>query len=145
MRCCFTRVSESRATQPTWLSSWLQFRRDEFGAISLDDVALFEICELGDLYAAFEVLGDFADIVFEAAERLEFAVPDDGRVADDTNLRIADELAGLHVTTGDRADFRDLEDLADFGAAEDDLALLPESPAREALRGSLSYVLERRR
>src|SRR5471030_2845227 len=112
IRCAFTRLGR------------LQFSRHELRAVGFDHVALLEIGELRDLDAALEVLGHFADVVLEAAERFEFAVPDDGRVADDADLRIADELAGLHVATRDRADLRDLEDLAYFGAPEDDLAEL---------------------
>ena len=52
---------------------------------------------------------------------------------------LRDELAGLHVAACDRADLRDLEDLANFGAAEDDLA---ELRREHADHGFLEVVLD---
>ena len=83
-----------------------------------------EVAELRDLYAAFEAVGDFADVVLEAAQRFEFAFEDDAPSRRMRTFALRSELAALHVAAGDRADLGDLEDLANFGAAEDDLAEL---------------------
>ena len=69
----------------------------------------------------------------------DFAVEDDGAVADDAHLRVARDLAAGDVAAGDRADLADLEDLADFGAAEHDLAELRREHAAHCL---LEVVLD---
>src|SRR5581483_3206105 len=87
-----------------------------------DHVTLLEVLELRDLDAALVPLGNLANVVFEAAQRLDFAVEDDGRIADDACLGVTRDLAAGDVAAHDRPDFRDLEYLAHLGTAERDLA-----------------------
>ena len=66
---------------------------------------------LRDLNAALEALGDFANVVLEAAQRLDLAVEHDRRVANDAHLGVARDLAARDVAADDRSDLADLEDL----------------------------------
>ena len=74
-----------------------ELRRDLLERERLDDVALFEVLELGDLNAALEALRDFAHVVFKSPQAFDLAVEDDGRIADDARLRIARDLAAGDV------------------------------------------------
>src|SRR5271163_3973628 len=116
-----------------------RFGRDEFRRVGLDDVTLLEIRETRDLHAALEVLRNLAHVVLEAPQRLELRLEHDGGVAQYPYLRVARQLAALHVTTGDRADLRHLEHLANLRPPEDNLAELRRKHAEHRL---LEIVLD---
>src|ERR1700688_4935696 len=94
---------------PSQSLRWLQLRSDELRGRSLDDVSRLEVGEPSNLDTALEVLGDFPDVVLEPAQRLDLAIEHDGCIAEDAHLRVARDLAALHVAARDRADLRDLE------------------------------------
>ena len=105
---------------------------------ALDDVAFHEVVEVGQADAALVVLLDLADVVAEAAQRLDpvgrddlAAAPDPGAAADDP--AVGDERAG-----DDRV-LADPDDLADLGATLDDLDDLR---LEQALEGRLDVVGE---
>ena len=61
-----------------------------------------------------EVGLDFLDVVLEALERIELAVPLHDVAAQQAGSRVAPDHAIEHITTGDGADLRSAEDLADL-------------------------------
>src|SRR5579883_2057292 len=126
--CRFPSVFSARIAAKDRLSAKGTLRMGEFGGdgfdgVGFDDVADFKVLVAGDLEAALVAFGDFADIVFEAAERFEFAFEDDRLIAQDADFAAARDLAVFDVAAGDGADLADLEDLAHFGVSERDLAL----------------------
>ena len=54
-----------------------QLRSDAFERVGLDDVAFFEVLELGDLNAALEAFGHFAHVVFESPQAFDLTVEDE--------------------------------------------------------------------
>src|SRR5580692_11180887 len=103
---------------------------------ALDDVLLLEIVEALEADAALHALLDLFDVVLEALERRQLAVPDDRAVANETDLGRALDVALGDVRAGDR-DALDLEDLADLGLA---VHLLDEGRREEAFHGALHVV-----
>src|SRR4029078_4707679 len=85
----------------------------------LDEVAGLAVLEAAEADTALEAFADFAHVVLETLERLDAALPDDGAVAQEANLRSTCDLAAAHETTSDGADARNPEDLADLGFAGD--------------------------
>src|SRR5581483_2806074 len=110
-----------------------EFGGDGFDGVGFDDVADFKVLIAGDLEAALVAFGDFADVVFEAAERFEFAFEDDRLIAQDADFAAARDLAVFDVAAGDGADLADLEDLAHFGVSERDFALYRREHAAHGL------------
>src|ERR1700722_19039190 len=81
----------------------------------LDDVPLAEILVVGQADTALEALMDLADVLLEPLERRDGALPDDDAISEETDLRTACDDAVPDVATGDGADPRHPEDLADLG------------------------------
>src|SRR4029434_4343876 len=84
------------------------------------DVADLDVVEAFERQAALETSLDLADVVLEAAQRGEPALPDDDVVAEQACLRIARacDAAVEHHAAADRAELRRLERLPDFGSAD---------------------------
>src|SRR5690606_34310919 len=90
----------------------------------LDDVADADVA-VADSDTALEALADLGDVVLEPAQRLDGeVVGDDHPVADEPCLRVALDQAVADDHTGDVADPRHLEDLADLRGTELDLLVL---------------------
>src|SRR5699024_9377066 len=87
-----------------------------------EDVAFLDVGELLEGDAALVVLGDLLDVVFKPPERVDLVLGDDDAVPDDPDLPVTGDFAREDIAAGDGADARDLVDLADFGAAQFDLA-----------------------
>src|SRR5215204_706165 len=87
----------------------------------LDQVPGLQILEVAEADAAFEALADFAGIFLEPLQGVDAALPDDGTVTQEANLRATTDLSAAHVATGDGTHARHPEDLAHFGLARDDL------------------------
>src|SRR6185436_12958305 len=85
----------------------------------LDLIADLHVVEVLEADAALVALLDLAHVVLEATERAELAGPDDRAVAQEPRLRIPDDLPVDDHATGDVADLRNLEDLADLDPADD--------------------------
>src|SRR6266478_3792077 len=90
--------------------------------VDLELVALLHVVEVLQRQAALETSLDLAHIVLEALERVELAVEDDDVVTQQPDLGSAAHHPLEHVTAGDRADLRNLVNLAHLDHAE--LALL---------------------
>ena len=88
---------------------------DLLDAEALDDVADLDVLVALDANAAFIALLDGLDVVFEAAQRGNLALEDDRGVAHDANLVIAGDFALGDIATGDVADLRDAEHVANLG------------------------------
>ena len=80
--------------------------------------------EVGETDTALETLTHFADVVLEATQRLDGALPDDDALTQEAHLRATGDRAVEHEATRDGADLRHTEDLAHFGIAGDDLFVL---------------------
>src|SRR5205823_6210159 len=94
---------------------------------SLEDlhhVALLDVLVVAQHDAALEAGGDLADVVVEAAQRLDLARVDHGAVAHQADLRATAHVAVGDVATGDRADARGAEGLAHLDGADGLLDLL---------------------
>lgn len=95
---------------------------DFFEEVALDDVADFVFLKVaGEADAAFEAVADFFDFVLEAAEGGDTAVVNGLFVAEDAGAGGAGDAAIGDVATGDAA-FGEVEELADFGVADDSFA-----------------------
>src|SRR5690606_16970439 len=90
----------------------LQGRRDLLHLVALDDVAFLDVVVAVEADAALVPGRDLADVVLEAAQRSDAALPDLHRIAHQADLRVADDLALGDVAAGDDADLRDAEGLA---------------------------------
>src|SRR6185503_20903297 len=101
----------------------LEGARDRLGAIALDHVANLDVVEVFHRDAALEAFAHLADVVLEALERRDRSVEDLDAVADDAHATLAIDHAAAHRAARDGADARDLEHVAHFGFAADDLAL----------------------
>ena len=100
----------------------LQRGGDLFHRVTLDDVALLEVLEPGEADPALEVLGDLADVVAEAAERLDPVVGDDLLAAAPDARATADDPPVGDEAARDRRALADPEELPDLGAALDEAA-----------------------
>src|ERR1035437_3985053 len=78
---------------------------------ALDDVALDEVVRAGQADAAFEVSGDFSNVVLQAAQPFDPVRDDDLAAAPDSSVAAAD-----YATVGDVA-ARDDRHLAEIGRA----------------------------
>src|SRR5947207_10924869 len=87
--------------------------------VRLDDVALLEVLEVGQADAALVARLHLADVVLEALERSDGAVPDHDPVAQEADLRAARDRAVADVAAGNLADPRHREDLPHLGFARD--------------------------
>ena len=88
---------------------------DLFGAIAFDNVADLDVLVTVDANAALVALLDRLDIVFEAAQRGNLALVDDLGVTNNAHLVIAGDFALGDVATGNIADLRNAEHVADLG------------------------------
>ena len=93
--------------------------------------------EVRQLDAALEVREDFADVVAETPQRLDAVRGDDLGAAPDAGVAAADDAPVGHERTGDHRVLADADDLADLGAALDDLHDLR---LEQALEGSFDVV-----
>src|SRR3954468_3067705 len=88
----------------------------------LDDVLDLDVVERPQADTALVALADLGRVVLEPAEGLHRQiVGDHGTVTHETRLRVAHDRAAAHQRTGDVADLRHPEDLADLRRAELDL------------------------
>src|SRR6185437_5573613 len=101
----------------------LEGSRELLGAVALDDVADLEVVEVLHADATLESFPHFASVVLEPLERRERTVEHLDAVPDDAHATLAVDDAIAHRATGDRADARDLEYLADFRLAQHHFAL----------------------
>src|SRR4051812_8848795 len=124
-----------------WATSTLSIPRLLADLEGLDDVLDLDVVERPQADTALVALADLGDVVLEAAQRLDGeVVGDDDAVADDPGLRVPVDRAGPDDRTGDVADARHAEDLADLRRAERDLL---ELRLEHALEGRLD-LLDRR-
>src|SRR5437764_12883024 len=83
--------------------------RDFTHFVELQDVAVLEVLEVLEAYAALVPRGDLTHVVLEAAQGRHGRVGNDHAVAEQPDLLPARRLAFLHVAACDGADLRDLE------------------------------------
>src|SRR4051795_6907241 len=84
----------------------------------LDDVLDLDVVERSEADTALVALADLGDVVLEPAQRLDGeVVGDDGAVSDQPGLGVPVDRAAAHDRTGDVADPRHAEDLADLRRA----------------------------
>src|SRR5882672_2167763 len=105
----------------------LRFRRGElaqnrFHLEGFDNVFRFHVVKILERDTAFVALRHFARVVLEALQGRELAFPYRAPVADQARASAADNLAVDDHTSRDGC-ARDVENLADFGAAERLLAV----------------------
>src|ERR671924_793066 len=99
-------------------------RRLQVGPLDLarledfEDVADLHVVEVREVDAALEALLDLARVVLEALQRVDRRLVDDGPLAEDAHLRAAPDEAARDHATGDRADPRGPERLANLGLAD---------------------------
>ena len=115
------------------------FGGDFFGYEGFDYVADFNVAVVGDGDAAFHAGADFGGIVFEAAERGDFAFEDDDIVAEEADFGVALDVAVGDAAAGDGADLGDAESFEYVGAA---LVNLFDGGLEEAGHGALHLVLQ---
>ena len=82
----------------------LQGLLDLLGLEELEHVALLDVGVALEHDAALLALLDLLHVVFEAAQGAEFAVPDDGALADQADAGVAGDLALGDEAAGDAAD-----------------------------------------
>src|SRR6476660_1977533 len=88
----------------------------------LDHVVDLDVVERPQADTALVALADLGRVVLEPAEGLHRqVVGDHGTVTHETRLRVAHDRAAAHQRTGDVADLRHPEDLADLRRAELDI------------------------
>src|ERR671910_2392710 len=88
----------------------------------LDLVADLDVVELAEADTGFEVRAHLGDVVLEATQRLDGkVVADDDAIADDPSLGVSRDRSRPHDDTGDVAELRGTEHLADLGDARLDL------------------------
>ena len=85
---------------------------------------------------------DLADVVLEAPQRLDRALPDDRALAEEAHLGAAGDRAAEHVAAGDAADAGHAEDLADLGLAGDDLLELGSEHADHGVLDVLEHLVD---
>src|SRR4051794_5015617 len=103
-------------------SLWLLGARDLAHLEGLDHVVDLDVVERPQADTALEALADLGRVVLEPAEGLHRqVVGDHGTVTHEPCLRVSDDRAAADQRTGDVADARHPEDLADLRRAELDL------------------------
>src|SRR5262249_34188193 len=117
----------------------LHRRGDLLDSEHFDDVADLDVTEAIEADAALRAGLDLADVVLEAAETGDLALPDRRAVADAAGLRVAAsrDATVRHEAAGDRAGLRRLEDRLYPGRAE---ARLLERRLEKADHGFLNLV-----
>src|SRR3712207_653981 len=104
----------------------------------LDDVLELDVVERPETDTALVALADLGHVVLEATQRLDGeVVGDDHAVADQPGLRVPVDRPAADDGTGDVADARHPEDLADLRRAELDLLVLR---LEHALEGRLDLL-----
>src|SRR6266481_9018745 len=99
-----------------------ELAQNRFHLEGFDNVVRFHVVEILERDTAFVALRDFARVVLEALQGRELAFPYRAPVADQARAGAADDLAVHdHASRDSRAG--DVENLADFGAAERLLAV----------------------
>src|ERR1700681_3346327 len=96
----------------------LQGSRHSHDLVDFELIALFDLVVVLQRQAALESCLDFAHVVLEALERIELAVEGYDTVAPQPDLRAAADHSLEDVAACNRADLRDLVDLANFDQAE---------------------------
>src|SRR3954463_13715480 len=86
----------------------------------LDDVAGLEVLEVGQADAALEARLHLADVVLEALERRDRALPDDRALAEEAHLGATGDDAVLDEAARHPPDAGHGEHLAHLGVAGDD-------------------------
>src|SRR5438477_7470615 len=87
---------------------------DLFHLETFQDIADFDVIEVGDARAALKTGTHFAGVILEALQRAELRGVDHRAVAHNANLRVALENAVHDVASGHRARALDAERIADF-------------------------------
>src|SRR3954454_9447865 len=91
----------------------------------LDDVVDVDVVVGAEGDTALEALADLGDVVLEPSQPADGqVVRDDGAVAQEPRLRVADDRPAAHDAPGDVADLAGPEHLADLRGAELDLFVL---------------------
>ena len=96
------------------------------------------VVELLDLDAALVAGGDLLDVVLEPAQRGHLALEHDYAVAHDADLAAALDFAVLHIAAADRADLRDLVELAYLDMGDD--LLLELGASMPFMAASISFM-----
>jgi len=89
--------------------------------VRLDYIANLQVIVVLDPDAALEGLLDLPCVLLEPLQRTQRALVDRFAVAHDANLILAVYPPFSHITTGDSADLRNLEDLSNFGSSDEGL------------------------
>ena len=97
----------------------LQRSSDFLDRVTFDNVAGLEVLEILEAQTAFAAGFDFFDVILEMLEAGDTAFELDGFAANDADAADALEPSAVDVTAGDLGAFGELENLADFGAADD--------------------------
>src|SRR5687768_8820813 len=110
-------------------SSSFSVQTSEFGRgdllddVALDLVAVLDVVEVLEPDAALEALAHLGDVVLEAAQRPDGALPGDDAVADEPRARVAPDDAVEHAAARDDARLRHAEGLEDERLAQNLLGL----------------------
>ena len=84
-----------------------------------DEVAWFEILEVGEPNTAFETFTNFTHIVLESAQRSDGTLPNNGAVAQESNFGAACNNTSSHCAACDSTNLWRLEHFSHFGFASD--------------------------
>src|SRR5664280_1773176 len=87
----------------------------------LDDVAIFQVLVVGETNAALKARLHLSRVILEAAQRSDRALPDNGALAQESNLRTTGDDAVADEASGDGADLGNAKHFAHLGFAGDDL------------------------
>src|SRR2546423_4124052 len=97
----------------------LEFSRgDLLDHIRFDLIADLDVVEVLEADTTLESFADFRCVVLKAPQRSDIAFPTDDAVANQTRACFATDEAIDHHAACHRADFRDAEDFAHIGLAE---------------------------
>ena len=103
-----------------------------------------DVLEVLEHDPALQALLDLADVVLESPQGGDLAGPDDGAVADQAHLAVAQHLAVGDQAAGDRAPARRLEELLDLGLADRLLDLLGLEQALHRRAQLLGHLVDHR-
>ena len=98
-----------------------------------------DVAVVRDRDAALHAVGDFLGVVFEAAQRSDFAFEHDDVVAQQANFGVVLDHAIGHAATGNRSHLRDAESFEHLGAA---LVSFFDRRFEQAGHGALDLVLQ---